>query len=172
MIRIVADLALSLGFFAGSIYLWFAADTFQKFPRYQNIDSDFWPKILLVMIAILALAQAWQQLSTLMALRAARRRAGHVPEVIPASELNWRKLLAAAALVVLYFVGLQTVGFLLSTVVFLFLGIRLVGYERKVTGVIYPLVFTAVVTLIFVKVLSMPLPRGMGPFETFSRLFY
>lgn len=169
MSRIAIDGAFSLLLFAGSVYLWFAADDFQKFARYAGIDSDFWPKILLAVVAFIALVQALQQFMTYFATREAHhaRTDNAEPSIV-----NWTKLGGAAVLVVAYFVGLQTIGFMLATVIFLLLAIRLIGYDNWRLALIYPFVFTGLVTLVFVKVLSMPLPRGSGIFETFSRLFY
>lgn len=169
MNRIAIDGAFSLLLFAASVYLWFAADDFQKFARYAGIDSDFWPKILLAVVAFIALVQLVQQLLTYVATLDARRSR---PSGDAASVVNWSKLSGAAVLVVAYFVGLQTVGFMLATVIFLLLATRLIGYGNRRLALIYPFVFTGIVTLVFVKVLSMPLPRGAGVFETFSRMFY
>ncbi|WP_164084950.1 tripartite tricarboxylate transporter TctB family protein [Pseudazoarcus pumilus] len=169
MSRIAIDGAFSLLLFAGSIYLWFAADDFQKFARYAGIDSDFWPKILLAVVAVIALVQLLQQFFTYLATREVRNVRTDDGE---ASVVNWRKLGGAAVLILGYFVGLQTIGFILATVIFLLLATRLIGYGNWRIALIYPFVFTGLVTLVFVKVLSMPLPRGAGIFETFSRLIY
>lgn len=166
MKKLLADTAFAVVLLVGSAYLWFVADGFQRFPRYKGIDMDFWPKILLVIVAVLALALIWQNVVNIRT-RLAAGKTGSTGE-----PLNWAKLGASALLVVAYFVGLQTVGFMIATMIFLFLAIRLIGYGNRLLGTIYPFAFTALVTLAFVKVLELPLPRGMGPFESLSRMFY
>lgn len=168
MFKLIADTAFAVALLLGSVYLWIVADGFQKFPRYKNIDMDFWPKILLAVVIGLSLCLIWQNLSNLRLLRAAAARSADPA----ANPVNWKKLLAAALLVVGYFAALQGVGFMIATVLFLFLAIRLVGYDNRTLGAIYPFAFTALVTVIFVKVLELPLPRGMGVFESLSRMFY
>src|SRR5690554_6227177 len=107
MSRIALDGAFSLLLFAGSIYLWFAADDFQKFARYAGIDSDFWPKILLAVVAVIALVQFLQQFFTYLATREVR----NFRTDAELSVVSWRKLGGAAVLILGYFVGLQTIGF-------------------------------------------------------------
>ena len=166
MKKLLADTAFALVLLVGAVYLWFVADGFQRFPRYKGIDMDFWPKILLAIVALLAIALVWQNV---MSIRA--RLAAGTSEVA-GEPFNWVKLGASALLVVAYFVALQTAGFMIATVIFLFLAIRLIGYANRLLAAIYPFAFTALVTLVFVKVLELPLPRGMGPFESLSRMFY
>lgn len=167
MKKLFADTAFAVILFVGSVYLWSVADGFQRFPRYKGIDMDFWPKILLVVVALLALAQIAQNVLNIRS----RLAAGKVREE-GGEAFNWAKLGASGALVVAYFIGLQTVGFMIATVVFLFFATRLIGYSNWVLGLVYQFAFTALVTLAFVKLLELPLPRGMGPFETLSRMFY
>jgi putative tricarboxylic transport membrane protein len=166
MKKLFADTAFAMALLVGATYLWFVADGFQRFPRYKGIDMDFWPKILFAIIVVLAVALIWQNIANIRArLAAGKTETAGEP-------FNWAKLGASALLVVAYFIGLQTVGFMIATVVFLFLAIRLIGYANRLLGTIYPFAFTALVTLAFVKVLELPLPRGMGLFESLSRMFY
>ncbi len=44
--------------------------------------------------------------------------------------------------------------------------------KRKLVLIISPLLITAVIMLIFAKFIMMPLPKGVGIFAEFSRLFY
>jgi putative tricarboxylic transport membrane protein len=158
MKKLFADTAFAMALLVGATYLWFVADGFQRFPRYKGIDMDFWPKILFAIIVVLAVALIWQNIANIRArLAAGKTETAGEP-------FNWAKLGASALL--------QTVGFMIATVVFLFLAIRLIGYANRLLGTIYPFAFTALVTLAFVKVLELPLPRGMGLFESLSRMFY
>ena len=44
--------------------------------------------------------------------------------------------------------------------------------KRKLVLIISPLLITAAIILIFAKFIMMPLPKGVGIFAEFSRLFY
>ena len=44
--------------------------------------------------------------------------------------------------------------------------------RRKTVLIISPLLITAVIIVVFAKFITMPLPKGVGIFAEFSRLFY
>ncbi len=54
MIRRASDSAFMAFVMLASIYLWLEADTFPTFPRMGPVDSDFWPKIVFGLLAVLA----------------------------------------------------------------------------------------------------------------------
>lgn len=166
----ILDTIFSIFLLIGSIYLWFMADAFPKLARYKGIDSDFWPKMILVVIGVIAFILCSQNLIAFCQLwmRSGRKETGQGYTSQKAT-FDRQKFVLITGLVALYFIGLQTIGFLISTFVFLFLGMCLVGYSNRVVRVIYPLIFTLLLGLIFTEALSLPLPRGIGFFETFSR---
>lgn len=168
--RHIVDIFVSVLLLAGSAYLWFVADSFPRFARYEGIDSDFWPKALMVLIGILALVLVWQNVNNLrlfMVQQANSGRAGAGD-----SDVNWGKLLFAAALTILYVVVLRYLGFFVSTFVFVAIAQNIVPYENRLAKIIFPFAFTALISLVFLEVMSIPLPRGVGIFYQFSLLFY
>ena len=68
--------------------------------------------------------------------------------------------------------SLPWIGFILSTLLFILAFILALEEKRKLVLIISPPLITAVVILIFAKFIMMPLPKGVGIFAEFSRLFY
>jgi hypothetical protein len=161
------DLAFAALLCAGCAYLWAVADGFRGSPRYAQIDTDFWPKIVTGLAAILTAiiavqnALAWRR----------ERRAG----VGGRTDLDWTRIGRMAAmgvLVVLYFVAFDRIGFLLSTIAFLWVAALALPGGRLWTKLAFAPVFTVALTAMFSRVLGLPLPRGQGAFYQFSLMFY
>lgn len=172
MAKQLADIAFSLFLLLGSIYLWFVADSFPTFERYQNVDSDFWPKALLIISGLLAIGLCYQNIVATLAYRKQRSLKTPNEKLSDENSVNWKKLLLVSLLVITYFAGLKYAGFLFSTVAFLSIAVHLVSYPNRLAKALFPFVFTAMIIVIFAKTLSLPLPRGIGFFYDINLLFY
>jgi hypothetical protein len=164
----LVDLAFALVLFVGSISLWFVADSFPAFERYRNVDSDFWPKIVLSATALLSLILIVQNLALFRRPPAAHSDSAAPPAPPP----NWGRLLFTSALVLGYFLALSQIGFVVSTMVFLAIATNVLPYSNLWVKLAFPFVFTAALTLFFTRVLSLPLPRGTGWFYELSLVIY
>ncbi|SCZ79378.1 tripartite tricarboxylate transporter TctB family protein [Acidaminobacter hydrogenoformans] len=71
-----------------------------------------------------------------------------------------------------YLIMMNTIGFLLSTPLYLFGSTRLMGYKKYVPLLIYTAILSTVLVVIFGKVFYVPLPRGIGIFRELSYSFY
>lgn len=77
---------------------------------------------------------------------------------------GWKRMGLSFVILVLYVLALKYIGFLISTVVFLFVVVGLLADGKKVamwSRVLYSVVITVFAWYMFVKVLSMPLPVGV-----------
>lgn len=171
MVKYLSDIALSLSLLLGSVYLWFVADAIPTFARYQNVDSDFWPKALLIIIGVLAMGLLYQSIAAAK-LRHKERSVAEIAEPSDKSPNSWKKLLLVVFLVFAYFWGLRLLGFLIATVIFLSFAVHLANYSNRLIKILFPFVFTGIITVIFAKLLSLPLPRGAGIFYDISLFFY
>jgi len=172
MAKRIVDVVFTVAVFVGSIYLWFVADRFPKFLKYQNVDSDFWPKIILVTMAILSLFILYENI---VALRLQRREAKSTAsrgDDQPVSLVQWKTIIWMGILCIAYYWGLSLFGFIIATMIFMWLAITVIGGARKWIAVVFPLIFTMGLALVFVKVLELSLPRGVWLFRDFSLLFY
>jgi hypothetical protein len=161
------DFAFAALLCAGCIYLWFVADGFRGSPRYAQIDTDFWPKIVTGLAAVLTAIIAAQNA---LGWWRERQAAGGARVA-----LDWRRIgrmAAMGALVVAYFVLFDRIGFLLSTAGFLWIAAFSLPGGRPWGKLLFAPVFTVALTAMFSRVLGLPLPRGQGAFYQFSLMFY
>lgn len=158
-------------FFAAAIYLWFVASSFRGgVGRYELIGPSFFPKILL--IAIIALT-AVEVIRILVARQRGAAAAGSgAPEGAKAGFFPL-DLALAVGITIGYVVALHWIGFILSTIAFQALLLFTVFRQRRwriALGV--PIVLTTVFFVIFIELMSVPLPRGTGIFHQLNRLIY
>lgn len=162
------DFAFAMFLCVACIFLWFVADGFRGSPRYAQIDTDFWPKIVTGLTAILTgiiavqNALAWRQ----------ERQQARTGETIALDWVRMGRMAAMGGLVVLYFLIFDRIGFMLATVAFLWVAAFSLHGGRTRTKIIFAPVFTIALTALFTKVLGLPLPRGDGAFYQFSLMFY
>jgi putative tricarboxylic transport membrane protein len=79
----------------------------------------------------------------------------------PLQLIDWRTGAAASAVLTLYVFLLNPIGYLLSTVVFLFIITRLLGSRRTVRDLIFSVVTSVIVYAFFNFVLKIGLPSGV-----------
>ncbi|MDN5344864.1 MAG: putative tricarboxylic transport rane protein [Clostridia bacterium] len=162
------DLVMSLGILAIALALYLATLTFPDFPQYRAVDSDFWPKIVLAVLIFLAIMLVIESIRKQRQLQAASQSEEKQPE-----HAGLVRMLTAAALLLAYiFIGLQYVGFVLSTLLFTVAFMALLGNRRPLPLVLTPLLITGLSVAVFSRMLLVPLPRGVGIFYLLSLWFY
>jgi hypothetical protein len=82
------------------------------------------------------------------------------------------KVLAAAAVIGVYAVLMNIIGFMLSTLAFTFANPLVMGYKNYRLLVVFSVVLTVVIILVFGKVFYIPLPRGLGFLRELSYYIY
>jgi hypothetical protein len=101
-----------------------------------------------------------------LALRKGQRRPkGEMPE-------DWGTLGLAMGSFMLYAVGIQFLGFLIATPMYMAVFMTVLGLRRWGLLVVGSIAVTLAFYLLFVQVMFVPLPKGVGLFRTISRLFY
>ena len=83
-----------------------------------------------------------------------------------------RKIALCSLCLLVYIIITPLIGFILSTMLFILAFVLALEEKRKLVLIISPPLITAVIILIFAKFIMMPLPKGVGIFAEFSRLFY
>jgi putative tricarboxylic transport membrane protein len=162
------DFAFAALLSVGCISLWFVADGFQGSPRYAQIDTDFWPKTVTGLMAILTgiiaaqNAHAWWQ----------DRRHNRAGEVMVLDWARLGRMAAMGGIVVIYFIAFDRVGFLIATTAFLWIASLTLHGGHLIKKFIFGPVFTITLTILFSWVLGLPLPRGQGAFYQFSLMLY
>ena len=82
------------------------------------------------------------------------------------------RLLGVVLLTFLYLYVIRVCGFITSTLLFSFAYLFLLKERRPLVLTLCPLVLVSIIWFVFTKLLVVPLPRGIGIFQSISNLFY
>lgn len=148
-----------------AVYLFVAASNFRQVGNPDQIGPGFWPQVLCVGIAIGVLVRIGQKFR-------ARGRPLVVSAVAETDEdVRMPRVALGVALVVGYIVGMLFLGYILATALFLIAFIYLGGQRKWYVaplGIASALVFA----YIFLKVVYIALPSGVGVFDQLSVILY
>ena len=110
MAKRIIDLFFTAMVLVGSVYLWRVADKFPTFAKYKNVDSAFWPQIILVSMGILSVAILYENIVALRLERSKKAKASG-RERGAAPSVNWHKMVLMGLLCIAYYWGLSSPGF-------------------------------------------------------------
>lgn len=158
------ELVIDILVLAMTIFLLRTTQTFKQISKYDVMGPGFWPRIVLISLLVL---------TTFLLIRNItqwRTRRGQEPA--EEKDLSVQKLILSLVVAFAYFFIMKFTGFILGTLVFqgLFLFVQGVRKIKVLIGT--PLFLTTILFILFIKIMYLPLPRGMGIFRTFSLLFY
>src|SRR4028119_1263580 len=149
---------------AAAVYLFVVALGFKQVGPADQIGPGFWPQVLCVGIGIGALVRLGQKLRSQES-----RVVGDAAS--EAGELRMPRVALGVALVVGYVVGMLFLGYILATALFLIAFIYL-GGQRKWYVVPLGIASSLVFVYIFLKVVYIALPSGVGVFDQLSVILY
>lgn len=140
-----------------TLYLCIPSQIAENMMAKSAISPRFFPtfSIVCVMIccALLLLIDGGKRIIAL-------RRGQAFPAPAPKDEnVSYLRVLLVAALLVLWYLVLDLAGFIISTVVLMFLMSYILGCRNKITLVVFPVVFTLAVYFVFVSLLHVNLPE-------------
>jgi len=151
---------------AGAAWLFHRTADFAALGRPGQLGPDFWPRAVLVLLMVTCALEAGRLfLATARRQTAAKSQREDEEAAMP----RYPMLLGAGiVLTILYVPGMRILGFFLATVIFL-AAFMLVGRYRRfgviaVTSVVGSLAFV----FVFMKVVYVSLPLGVGPFQWVS----
>ena len=150
----------------GSLYLYLASSQFKQLASYQAIGPEFWPQLLLIGIMVLTGIGLARDV-----IAYAKRRRNPVQQD-RAAGAGRSILLISMVVAFAYAFGMQWLGFLLGTVLFQVVFMYVLQVRRLQPLLLVTLVNTGLLFGIFIKLLNMPLPRGVGFFRDLSLFFY
>jgi putative tricarboxylic transport membrane protein len=146
-------------------YLFVLARNFEYEPEAGQLGPGFWPQLLCAGIFVCALVRVAQKL---------RARHGPASDATKAGELDhfrWQRLALALALVVGYVFGTVFLGYILATTLF-FIAFVWLGGQRRWYVAPLGLAVSLVFAFVFLKVVYVSLPSGIGVFDQLSVLLY
>jgi len=158
------EIIFSVVLFVVSIFLYYVAGTFKQFAPYAKLGPDLWPKGILLGIIFLSGILLVKNITSL--IRHELKRSSKTIEQEP------YRLFLVIGVSFAYAFGMGIFGFLLSTIVFQVVLLYLLKVRRFVLILLVSLLNTAVLYVLFILLLSMLLPPGVGIFRTISLLFY
>ncbi|KPK90144.1 MAG: hypothetical protein AMJ94_10135 [Deltaproteobacteria bacterium SM23_61] len=138
--------------------------------RPGEIGSGLWPGIALGACILLSLARF---LGSLWRGPKESDSPAHPAGESTVEKRKRRITVTLSALCFLAFMGLTPyLGFILATLLFIPAFAFFLGERRKTVLLVSPFLLTAIIVAVFVKFISIPFPKGVGIFASFSRLFY
>lgn len=151
---------------AGAAYLFRDASRFAYSPRPGELGPDFWPKAILV---LLMLACGWELVARIVSRPVTPRVAVPTNSEAAAETPRYPGLLAAGALATLgYVLVLPQAGFFVSTALYLALFMLIGRYRRFGVIAATSLVGSLAFIFVFMRIVYVSLPLGVGPFQKLS----
>ncbi len=152
---VFAIVALGLFIYAGNI---------SKFGMDKGVGAEVWPRFLLVLIMLLSLGML---VGTFLKKKGPDENNKELGVWIK----EQKKIGLGILILVVYLFVLETVGFLVATILMLIVFMILLGLKKKSTLIIVPTILTLAITYTFYK-MGVPLPLGSGVFrQIFLTLF-
>ncbi|HEY3585367.1 MAG TPA: tripartite tricarboxylate transporter TctB family protein [Casimicrobiaceae bacterium] len=167
--------------FVGAAYLFHDAGTFAAAARPGQLGPDFWPRAVLVLLMIVCAyevvrrvvfardvgAEVSNATDTVADQPAQSEVDGSVETREPEARYPWR-LAVGIGLTIAYVLLLDVLGFFVTTA--LFLGFFMIAgrYYRTRVVALASIVGSLVFVFVFMKIVYVSPPLGVGPFRTFS----
>lgn len=156
----------------GAVFVFFLlmlihAFSLHEIRRFGEVGSGFWPLLVLssaTLLSFILWIKEWRLKGVEME-EGPEEKEGHSRETRV-------KVILSILCLLLYVIVMPFIGFILSTLLFVFPLIFVLGERRKWILMLSPPLVTGLIVLVFGKLISMPLPKGVGVFAAFSRLFY
>jgi putative tricarboxylic transport membrane protein len=154
--------------FAVAAFLLYRAEHFEFTAAADQIGPDSWPKLILYMIMATSAFEGVRRLLT-------ARSTPSGPAVVPIVEspferehADMRVVLACVAASLVYLALFEVVGFFFDTLVFVMALIWIGRFRRFWIALAISVVTTLLFMLVFMRVIFVALPIGIGPFEWLS----
>jgi putative tricarboxylic transport membrane protein len=161
----VAPYALVFGVAA---FLLYRAEHFEFVASADRIGPDSWPKLVLYMIMATSAFEGARRLLT-------ARGAGFASSVVPVTEspfererADMRIVLTCVAASLVYLTLFEIVGFFVDTLFFVLALIWIGRFRHFWTALAISTLTTLLFMLVFMRVIFVALPIGIGPFEWLS----
>jgi len=145
-------------------FFYFEAGKFRQLKAIEKIGPEFWPRIVLICLFVLALFVFITDL--------VKRKNETDTDVVVYNDVAKKRLLLGGFLIFSYIILMAFAGFAVLTPLFMAFFMVTLGETRKWFIALSSVVFTAVVIIIFSGFFYLAIPRGVGIFRSFSLIFY
>ena len=163
---LLRELLPEIGILAVGAYLWILAGRFDYEQEEGALGPGFWPRVAAVGLMVAVLVRMVQ---------AVRERDRPIVKVASEfdeyaeeeGEVSWPRLAIAVVLTVGYVIATMFIGYLFATAIFLALFIFIGGARNKYVPVV-ALAGAFVFAYVFIGVVYVSLPTGVGVFDTIT----
>lgn len=152
--------------FGIALSFYFLAGILDEGPIPGQLGAYFWPRVILILLMVSCGIKGLEILSE----KKGKERADEAASALP--PMHVPKLIALMAMVIGVVLAMDKIGFLLSNFFFLLFFLFLTGLRRKLSLLMISAGGTLVLLYLFVKVVYLPLPKGMGFFEDITLFLY
>jgi putative tricarboxylic transport membrane protein len=154
--------------FAVAAFLLYRAEHFEFTAAADQIGPDSWPKLILYMIMATSAFEGVRRLLTARSVQSGPVVAPIVESPFEREHADMRVVLACVAASLVYLALFEVVGFFFDTLVFVMALIWIGRFRRFWTALAISGVTTLLFMLVFMRVIFVALPIGIGPFEWLS----
>ncbi len=155
--------------FGVAAFLLYRAEHFDFTAAVDQVGPDSWPKLVLYMIMA---TSAFEGLRRLLSARRGRPAAAAAAPIVESpferEPADMRIVFTCVAASLVYLTLFEIVGFFADTIVFVFVLIWIGGFRRFWAALAVSTVTTLLFMVIFLRVIYVALPLGIGPFEWLS----
>ncbi|NWF55820.1 MAG: tripartite tricarboxylate transporter TctB family protein [Syntrophaceae bacterium] len=152
--------------FGIALYFYFLGGRLDDAPTPGQLGPYFWPRSILILLMVSCGIKSLEILSP-------RKEAAGRAETDPLpSPIQISKLVALIAAVIGVVFSMDKIGFLLANFFFLLFFLALTGLRRAFPLLLLSAGGTVALLYLFVKVVYLPLPKGMGFFEDVTLFLY
>ena len=137
-------------------------------PRQGDLGPDFWPKVTIGMMALVCLIEIVRRLMGVGQETHGIAETFEKEEEEEVAEKHPWMLAGGVALVLAYALVVTTLGFLLSTFIFLVAFMYLGRYRNHLAIWLTATAITVGAALLFMRFAYVSLPRGAPPFDAFT----
>lgn len=147
------------------VYLFFLVGAQSPAPTPTEMGAAFWPRIILAFLIILLLV------NIVNAVKAMKAGNGKITDGFNLGEFLKSKLFVGMIMVAVMAILMPIVGFIPVSILFLCAYGVLLGERRPVRLIIFSVIITAVLYMLFQGALDIMLARGTGVFREFALFF-
>jgi putative tricarboxylic transport membrane protein len=151
---------------AVAAFLYAQTGAMAAFSRPGQLGPDAWPKAILALLVFVCVFEVARRLWSWRSARAQAKREAVAAEP-QAPRYPWL-LAAGVAITILYVPALSVLGFFLSTVIYLAAFMRIGRYRSIRVIAACSVLGSLAFVFVFMKIVYVSLPLGMGPFRAFS----
>jgi len=160
----VSDIIVCLIIIASSVFFYVQTFSFPSIAGYEEMGPEFWPRLTLTGIVILALI--------IMIGSILERRRGTSPKVESKEKKNTARAVVCAGILFFFIISISYIGFLLSAFLSMMVLAYVLGERNKLLLLFFSFVMVGMIYLSFGKLLFVPMPRGVWIFRELSYYLY